>query len=199
VPTFDAAGISEQVASTLRDRGTFASVTLVDAPGPASPKRSALLLNTAEKAEAEWLLELEIDGLEVAFLEYNGLHVPKIVTFVVCAFLIFPAVDPPNWFIAGEDYGIRAKGRWLLRAVKTGVVLGRGHFEHELCRDAFAPIGLGDIPSRGFFLAGFLRIPGCLGEEHWRDISQNLKSSGDLGLLHALVREAEALRGLSTR
>ena len=199
VPTFDAAGITERLASTIRERETFASVTTVAASGPPSRQRSALLLEEAQKAEAEWLLEFEVDSLEVAFLEYNGLHVPTVATFIVCAFLIFPAIDPPNWFLPGEDYGIRAKGRWRLLAVETGVVLGKGRFERELCRDSFAPIGLGGIPSRGFFLAGFLRIPGCLDEEHWRDISQNLKRSGDLGLLHALVVETEARRAVVTR
>ncbi len=194
VPIFDAEGITERVASTIRERGTFASVATVSVPGPPSRKRSAKLLEEAKESGAKWLLELDVDSLEVVFLEYNGLHIPKIATFVVCAFLIFPAVDPPNWFIAGEDYGVRAKGRWRLRDIESGVLLRKGRFERELCRDSFAPIGIGGIPSRGFFIAGFLRVPGCLDEEDWRDISQNLKPAADLGLLHSLVLEAEARR-----
>ena len=45
----------------------------------------------------------------------NAWYVPKVIIFIASAILIFPGVDPLNWILPGEDYGVVAYGRWSLR------------------------------------------------------------------------------------
>jgi hypothetical protein len=194
VPRFDGRGVTSTVVGTLRKRGTFESVRRLKGKGPVSRKRTKALLAQARKAKAELLLELEVDELAVRFLEYNGWHGPKIAIAILSWILIFPAIDPPNWFIPGEDYGVVASGRWRLRTVESGELTGEGRFEHELCRDSFAAFGLGDIPSREFYFVGFLRAPECLDEADWAEISEQLIDNAEVGLVRALVEVAEGRR-----
>ena len=53
----------------------------------------------------------------------------------------------------------------------------------------FAP--LAPSPKRGFFIVGFLRVPRCLEEEDWADITAQLEERATDDLARAVVRVAE--------
>ncbi|RMG16631.1 MAG: hypothetical protein D6731_05860 [Planctomycetota bacterium] len=172
----------------LARRGTFARVLRL------APGADEELLAQARKGGARWLLSVELSDARTRLLRKNGWHVPKAVLFVLCAVLIFPGIDPPNWFLPGEDYGTEATLRWRLRDVASGETLGRGEERTLLAADSFAAFGLGGVPSRPFYFAGFLRTPGCLDEEAWEGIADTLQPAAREGLARALVRLAEARR-----
>ena len=123
--------------------------------------------------------------------EKNGLHGLKVATLIVSSILIFPAVDPLNWFLPGEDYELNYSLRWRLSEV-SGDELAGGYLELGAW-DSFAAFGPG--PTRSWFIIGFLRAPGCLDEEDWREIGAQLEQSAErelrVGVTAALE---EALR-----
>jgi hypothetical protein len=190
-PRVELDGLVQQVVARLQERETFARVTALQTSPQAN---TTARLQAARDAGAEWLLELTLEDLTLDLVEHNGLFVPKLVLFIACAILIFPAIDPPNWWIPGEDYGTELSLRYTLRSAQDGRVLDQGHAEVPLAKASYAPWGLGSVPSRGWFLAGFLRVPGCFDEEDWDQIAQPLEEATLEGLQRALVGQVEARR-----
>ena len=111
-------------------------------------------------------------------------------TLIACSILIFPAVDPPNWLLPGEVYGIEQRARWKVTD-PAGKVLARGEVK-VTTTDRFAAFGPG--ATRPWFIIGFLRVPGCLDEEDWGVISSQLEPRAQVDLARALVKAVEAER-----
>lgn len=184
------------VEALLEQRGTFAGVSHLEAPagaGELAHERREALLTAARAADAAWLVELALEDVRVELAERNALHPLKIVVFILSAVLIFPGVDPLDWFLPGEDYALKARVRWRLWDTASGSLLAEGTQESE-ARRSFAPFGLGDAGSRSWFLAGFLRVPGCLDEEDWDEIADQLVDRGRDALERALVELIERQR-----
>jgi len=183
-PTFAAADLQQQVADALRRRGGFPEAVAIEAEPDAAARREA-----ARAADARWLLELAVRDVRVEFRDTNGLQPLKAVIMIVSSILIFPFIDPPNWFIPSEVYEARAAVDWTLTDLADERVLSGGTVDIA-AEDAFA--ALWPAPSRGFFIAGFLRAPGCLEEEHWADIAEHLRAPLQAAVRDGLVAEVEA-------
>ncbi len=168
-PTVDASDLQRALVERLEARRTLARVLALPPPAPGAPPGDPLA--AARAAGAAWLLDLAVEDAEVAMLRTNWLQPVKVAILIVSSILIFPAVDPPNWFLPSEVYGTTLRVRWRLREVEGGAEVATGTFE-ATAEDAFAAFW--PAPSRGFFVIGFLRAPGCLEEEHWAGVAEHL-------------------------
>ena len=180
--------VRQGVLRSLDSRGGFASVQPLEAPPKALPSE---LLRAARAAGSELLLEVTLDDAEVRLLETNNLHGFKIAVLIVSSILIFPAVDPLNWFLPGEEYGVTLHATWRLTEVATGKKLGRGYLE-STASDSFAAFGFGY--TRPWYVIGFLRAPGCIDEEEWEDIGSQLVERAQAQLQADLIDAVEAAR-----
>ena len=189
-PRIRADDVRGRVVDLLGQRGGFERVIALEvdsaaaAVGGAEARREA-----ARRAGAAWLLEAEVEDARVELADTNWLQPVKVGVLLVSSLLIFPAVDPINWFLPGEDYGVRTRVRWRLSEVATGAELGAGLLETD-ARQSFAAFGPG--PTRPWYVVGFLRVPSCLDEEAWTEIAAQLDEHAVADLTGALVRTAEA-------
>ena len=184
----DAAPLQGDLVAVLGERGGFQRVGPLEAP-PSS--RHAERVSAAREAGAKLLLEVSLDDAEVRLVETNGWHGVKVGVLIVSSILIFPAVDPFNWFIPGEDYGVTLHASWELTDLETGARLGRGYLRSS-AKDSFAAFGPG--PTRPWYVIGFLRTPGCIDPEEWQEIGSQLLEPARAQLLADLVRAVEANR-----
>ncbi len=173
----------------------FSRVDLLPADDPAidpstdpTPTERRLWLETARARGARWLLEPVLDECRVELVERNGWFAFEVVDLIVSSILIFPAVDPINWFVPGEDYGVVQRLTWRLTDLEGGLA---SEGRRELTTKAsFNELGPG--PSREFYVVGFLRAPGCLDEEAWAEIAEQLTPTAAEDLARALVVAAES-------
>lgn len=184
----EAGEVRQKVLSALASRGGFQRVQGLEAPPKALPSE---LLKAARAQGSELLLEVTLDDAEVRLVETNGLHGFKIAVLIVSSILIFPAVDPLNWFLPGEDYGVTLHASWRLTEVATGKKLGRGYLE-STASDSFAAFGFGY--TRPWYVIGFLRTPGCIDEEEWEEIGAQLLERAQAQLEVDLIEAVEAAR-----
>lgn len=194
-PRLDAASVRARAAGLLEQRRVFSRVHLLPADDPTldpelgvTPEVRRAWRETARGRGARWLLEPVLDEARVELVEKNGLHALKVVNLVVCSLLIFPAVDPINWVLPGEDYGVVQRLTWRLTDLDGGLASdGRRDLTTSASFNAFGP-----GPSREFYVVGFLRAPGCLDEEAWAEIADQLAPAAAEDLARALVLAAEA-------
>lgn len=184
----DAGEVRQNVLRALSQRGGFRSVDPLEAPPKAL---SSELLKAAREQGSELLLEVTLDDAEVRLLDTNGLHGFKIAVLIVSSILIFPAVDPLNWFLPGEDYGVTLHASWRLTEVATGKKLGRGYLE-STASASFAAFGFGY--TRPWYVIGFLRTPGCIDEEEWQEIGSQLVERAQAQLEVDLIQVVEQAR-----
>lgn len=170
-----------QVVEGLKQRGSFPDAFGVEGDGEER-------LEAARAGGAEWLLDLNVRDVKVEFLDTNGWQPVKAVVMIVSSILIFPFVDPPNWWIPSEVYGARAEVDWKLTDLADGATLASGTVD-VTAEDAFAAFW--PAPSRGFFVAGFLRTPSCLEEEHWADVAEHLRPAMEGGVRDGVIGEVE--------
>lgn len=197
LPMLLAPDLARRAGDLLEARRTFEGVRCLDEPGlPPGRAREEALAEAARAAGARWLLTGVLERAEVALIERTGLYPVQWGVLVVSSVLLFPGFDPINWFLPGEVYGIRARLRVRLLDLETGEVVGQGAAE-RVVSDSFADFGLGSVGGRGWFLVGFMRVPGCLDEEDWASISAQLEETARQDLVHALVLAAEG-RGAPT-
>ncbi|MCO5165152.1 MAG: hypothetical protein M9894_02135 [Planctomycetes bacterium] len=193
-PATDLAAARARAATLLAERGVFERVHLLPDDDPTldpdlgvTPEVRHVWRETARARGARWLLEPVLEEARVELLEKNGLHALKVVTLIVSSIFIFPAVDPLNWFIPGEDYGVVQRLAWRVTDLDEGP---GGEGQRELVtRASFADLGPG--PTRGFFIVGFLRAPGCLDEEDWAHIAGQLTEVAAEDLARGLVLAGE--------
>lgn len=138
--------------------------------------------------EGGWRLEARLESAAVRYAR-NGVFGLEVATFIVTALLIFPGVDVPNWFFASEDYTLELVGSWTLRAGASIVAEG---VARTRTTGSFAELGPG--PTREWHLVGFLRAPGCLEEDEWSEIADQLVPTAQLDFARELVRQVEAVR-----
>ncbi len=170
-PRLSGKAIDAELVGALRARGGFAAVD----PG----------------AEGTgWRLEARLESSAVRYAR-NGAFGLEVATFVVTAILIFPAVDIPNWFFASEDYTLELTGSWTLRDLAAGTVVAEGTARTRTT-GSFAEFGPG--PTREWHLVGFLRTPGCLEEDEWSEIADQLVPTAQLDFARELARQVEAVR-----
>lgn len=194
-PRVDAPSVRARAVDLLQQRGVFSRVVLLPADDPAldpdlgvTPEVRHAWLETARARGARWLLEPVLDECRVELVERNGWHALKVVNLIVCSLLIFPAVDPINWVIPGEDYGVVQRLAWRLTDLEQGLASeGRRDLT---TRASFNELGPG--PSRELYVVGFLRVPACLDEEAWAEISAQLEPTAAEDLARAIVQVAEA-------
>jgi hypothetical protein len=184
----DAGEVRQNVLRALSQRGAFESVDPLEAPPKAL---SSELLRAARERGSELLLEVTLDDAEVRLIDTNGLHGFKIAVLIVSSILIFPAVDPLNWFLPGEDYGVTLHASWRLTEVATGKKLGRGYLE-STAKASFAAFGFGF--TRPWYIIGFLRAPGCIDEDEWEDIGSQLVKRAQAQLEADLIEVVEQAR-----
>jgi len=181
-PSVASEELREELAELLGARSAFEQVLRLDAA-----ESSAELRGAARQRGARWLLEVWFEDVSVRLKEKNGLHGLKIATLIVSSILIFPAVDPLNWFLPGEDYELGYSIRWRLSEVSGDEVAG-GFLELGAW-DSFAAFGPG--ATRSWFVIGFLRAPGCLDEEDWAEIGDQLEASARRELRVGLTAAVE--------
>lgn len=182
-PAVEAEELRDELAELLSTRGAFERVVRLEGADSSSALRQA-----ARQQGARWLLEVWLEDVSVRLKEKNGLHGFKIAVLIVSSILIFPAVDPLNWFLPGEDYEFGYSLRWRLSEV-SGDELAGGYLELGAW-DSFAAFGPG--PTRSWFVIGFLRAPGCLDEEDWGEIGEQLEASARRELRVGLTAAAES-------
>lgn len=176
--------LREELVGLLRTRGAFERILALDA----QDESSSALRQAARKQGARWLLEVWFEDVSVRLKEKNGLHGLKIANLIVSSILIFPAVDPLNWFLPGEDYELGYSIRWRLSEVSGSEVAG-GYLELGAW-ESFAAFGPG--ATRSWFIIGFLRAPGCLDEEDWAEIGEQLETNARRELRVGLTAAVEA-------
>lgn len=187
-PSVDAAALTQRVAHQLEGRGGFKRVvTLPTWRGERAPSPSELR-RAAQEAGAQWLLEIDLDDASTRLKRKNGLHGVKIGVLIVSSLLIFPAVDPLNWFLPGEDYETTYFVRYRISDVK-GDPVASGSLELGAW-ESFA--ALPPAHHREFYVIGFLRTPGCLDAEAWGEIHADLAERAEHELLVGLVHGVEA-------
>ena len=194
-PRLDGAAVAARAAALLAERGGFSRAVALPEPAATDPQARGLALRDAARAAgARWLLEPTLQaGGEVLYLGQSApLVVVKVVNLILCAFLIFPAVDPPNWFIASESYALDLEATWSLVDLRGGAP-GQGSLEVWAER-AVAEFGLGLMAARPWFLIGFMRVPGCLDAEDWADIGAELAPDAEESLARSLTLAAEEAR-----
>lgn len=184
----DAGVVRQNLLRSLHERGGFRSVDPLEAPPKALPSE---VLRGAQAAGSDLLLEVSLDDAEVRLVETNGLHGFKIAVLIVSSILIFPAVDPLNWFLPGEEYGVTLHATWRLTEVSTGKRIGRGYLE-STASDSFAAFGFGY--TRPWYVIGFLRAPGCIDPEEWEEIGSQLKERAQAQLEVDLIESVEKAR-----
>ncbi|MGE0708164.1 MAG: hypothetical protein AB7N76_00860 [Planctomycetota bacterium] len=184
-PALDLAALRERVGALLRERGGYRSVALLP---PGKETSSPELREAARRAGARWLLEVWLEDAGVRLRGRNGLTAFKVVVLIVSSILIFPAVDPLNWFLPGEDYELTWYARFRVSEVDGGAERAAGYLELGAW-DSFAAFP--PAPTRGWFILGFLRAPGCLGEEHWQEIAEQLEDRARAELERGLVTAVE--------
>lgn len=195
-PRIDDTALRARAAELLVERGVFAKVDALPADDPKvehgvepTPEMRHVWAETARARGARFLLEPVLEEARVELVEKNGYHVVKIINLIVCSVLIFPAVDPINWMIPGEDYGYVQRLRWRVTDLEHPEAGSAVHVRELITRASFNDFGPG--PSRGFFIVGFLRAPGCLDEEDWGEITAELEPVAVEELARALVLAAE--------
>lgn len=184
----DPGPLQGELVSALAQRGGFERV---DALGSPSSSTHAERLGAARDQGAELLLEMSLVDAEVRLVETNGWHGVKVGVLIVSSILIFPAVDPFNWFIPGEDYGVTLHASWELTLVRSGARLARGYLQSS-ASDSFAAFGPG--PTRPWYVIGFLRTPGCIDPEEWQEIGSQLLDRARAQLLVDLTHAVEGAR-----
>lgn len=186
--------VAGRVAAALGRRATFERAEALPAdalaPGLQGVARVDACLAAARARGARWLLLPRVERCAVEY-ETNGAIGVEIGVFIVCAVLLVPGLDPPNWFIASEDYFIQTNGSARVVDVATGRDVADLPFTVET-RGSFAE--LGPPPTREFHIVGFLRAPGCLDEEEWDEVAAQLRRCADGDLVNALVRAVESAR-----
>ncbi len=187
--------VRTRAGALLEERGVFSRVVLLPADDPTidpdlgvTPEVRHDWRETARARGARWLLEPVLDECRVELVEKNGYHALKVVNLIVCSILIFPAVDPINWVIPGEDYGVVQRLTWRLTDLEAGLVSDGAR--DLTTKASFNALGPG--PSREFYVVGFLRAPGCLDEEAWAEIAEQLTPTAAEDLARALVVAAES-------
>lgn len=170
-PRLSGKAIDAELVGALRARGGFAAV------------------DTGAEGTG-WRLEARLESSAVRYAR-NGAFGLEVATFVVTAILIFPAVDIPNWFFASEDYTLELTGSWTLRDLAAGTVVAEGTARTRTT-GSFAEFGPG--PTREWHLVGFLRAPGCLEEDEWSEIADQLVPTAQLDFARELARQVEAVR-----
>jgi hypothetical protein len=195
-PRVDDAAIRARASELLLSRGVFAKVDALPADDPKvepglepTPEMRHVWAEMAKARGARFLLEPVLEESRVELLEKNGWHAFKVVNLIVSSIFIFPAVDPLNWVIPGEDYGYVQRLRWRLTDLERPEAGSAVRVQELVTRASFNDFGPG--PSRGFFVVGFLRAPGCLDEEDWAGICAELKPVAVEELARALVIAAE--------
>ncbi|MCW8140694.1 MAG: hypothetical protein KIT58_17475 [Planctomycetota bacterium] len=193
-PATDLAATRARAGALLAERGVFERVHLLPADDPTldpvlgvTPEVRHVWRETARARGARWLLEPVLEEARVELIEKNGLHALKVVNLILSSIFIFPGVDPLNWFIPGEDYGVVQRLAWRVTDLDDGP--GGEGLRELVTRASFADIGPG--PTRGFFIVGFLRAPGCLDEEDWTHVAGQLTEVAAEDLARALVGAAE--------
>jgi len=191
-PPLETAGIEADLAALLAERGGFGGVVQL-APGDRSAPLEARRVAARERARragAEWLLDAAVGDARVELVEHTPLFGFKVFVLITSSVFIFPAVDPLNWFLASEVYGLKVRVPWRLIDLETEAVLAEGVVERTTST-TFAAFGLGG-PSRSWFVVGFLRVPDCLEEEDWAEIAAQLAPRAREDLGRALTAAAEA-------
>lgn len=195
-PRVDDAAIRARASELLVSRGVFAKVDALPADDPKvepglepTPELRHVWAETAKARGARFLLEPVLEEVRVELLAKNGWHVFKVINLIVSSIFIFPAVDPLNWVIPGEDYGYVQRLRWRVTDLEHPEAGSEVRVQELVTRASFNDLGPG--PSRGFFVVGFLRAPGCLEEEDWAGICAELEPVAVEELARALVVAAE--------
>lgn len=191
-PALDCAAVATRVAALLAERGGFERGIPLGEPAQAGPARDQALRAAARKAGARWLLEPVLTRGQTRWAGHNGLIALKFVNLVLCAFLIFPAVDPPNWVLPSEHYAVDLEGAWRLTDLQGGAG-GKGELRAG-AEAAFADFSLGFMKSRPFFIVGFLRVPECLDPDDWAEVAEELRPDLEESLARRLVLAAEGAR-----
>lgn len=193
-PATDLAATRARAGALLVERGVFERVHLLPDDDPTldpvvgvTPEVRHVWRETARARGARWLLEPVLEEARVELIEKNGLHALKVVNLILSSIFIFPGVDPLNWFIPGEDYGVVQRLAWRVTDLDDGP--GGEGLRELVTRASFADLGPG--PTRGFFIVGFLRAPGCLDEEDWTHVAGQLTEVAAEDLARALVGAAE--------
>jgi hypothetical protein len=192
-PRTDTEPVRNRAWAILHQRGLFSRVELLpaDDPRPAGLEPAQLRQawrDTARAKGARYLLEPTLEDARVELIEKNGWHVFKIIDLIVSSILIFPAVDPLNWVIPGEDYGVVQWLGWKVTDLENDTLVAEGRLE-RVTKASFNDFGPG--PSRGFYIVGFIRAPGCLDEESWADIHAQLADVAAEDLATGVVLAAE--------
>lgn len=196
-PRIDLTLVRARAGALLMERGVFSQVEALREDDPRvepglepTPEMRHVWAEAARASGARWLLEPVLEEARVELLEKNGWHPIKVATLIACSILIFPAVDPLNWLIPGEDYGYVQRLRWRVTDLERPEAGSDVRVRELETRASFNDFGPG--PSRGFFIIGFLRAPGCLDEEDWAGICAELEPVALEELARALVLAAEA-------
>lgn len=192
-PRTETEPVRARAAALLEQRGAFERVVLLPADDPrpaglAPGQLRAAWRETARAKGARFLLEPTLEDARVELIEKNGWHWFKVLDLIVSSILIFPGVDPLNWVIPGEDYGVVQALAWRVTDLETDTPVAEGRLQ-RVTRASFNDFGPG--PSRGFFIVGFIRAPGCLDEEDWVDIHAQLAEVAAEDLAAAVVLAAE--------
>jgi hypothetical protein len=186
-PVIDAARIDARVLALVGQRGALKGVVAV--PGGDPDRDRAALLEAARARGADLLFEPTLEDARVELVRTTGAQGLKVAILIVSSLLLVPAVDPPNWFIASEVYGVVATGRWRLLDVATGQLVREAPFRAQT-EGTFAELGPG--PTRDWHLVGFLRVPSCIDEEEWAEIAAQLVPVAHEDLASAIVVAAES-------
>ena len=181
-PALDAAAITAELRDALAARGGFAQVVALDASDDP--------VAAARAAGAELLLELALTDARCELTDTNWIQPFKYVVLIASSILILPAVDPLNWVLAGELYGLEVRARWRLRDLASGALVGEGELAPQIV-EPFAAFGLG-VGGRPWFLVGFIRVPECLDEADWEVIAGQLQDAAQDDVARAAVLAAEA-------
>jgi hypothetical protein len=185
LPTLDVGRIAAELSARLRERGGFGAVFEL---APEAAQGDALAAARAQ--DADYLLDVVLADASCSFSRTNWVQPLKIVGGIVQWLLIFPGLDPLNWFLAGELYQLETLARWRLRDTRTGQVVAEGEVSPRI-EEPFAAFGLG-VGGRPWFLAGWLRAPDCLDEEDWEVVSGQLQPAAEIDVARATVLAVEA-------
>jgi hypothetical protein len=186
-PRIDIEAATEEFVDLLKRRAGYERVTLLDL----DPKASGTERRAAAKAaQAAWLLEASMEDVYVRLKRKpTGMHAFKIAVLIVSSILLFPAVDPLNWFLPGEDYELVYTLQFRLSDVSSGEEVAAGYLELGAW-DSFAAFP--PAPTRTWFILGFLRTPGCFDQEDWIEVGEKLALRAHHELIVGIVRALEA-------
>jgi hypothetical protein len=137
--------------------------------------------SSSDAAQIQGLDQTLIVSIEDATIRFER---ESWLPFKIVMTVFFFPIDFPNYFLATDHFALTVRAKWQLLDTASGQVIASGT---STGRQASVE---GDF-SRGWYFVGYLRVPGCLDADSWRDIADAEIPGAQDAIAEAVVQDVE--------